>query len=1046
LDGVDFRAIIQRLLEISFYGKDRVTRFFALRSAFFLSGVAGLVYEVLWSRYLGLFVGHGAYAQVLVLAVYLGGMAVGALAVADLSRRISEPLRWYAGAEALLALFGLAFHGLFVGVTELSYSVLFPAVGSAAWVGALRWGLAGALVLPQAIVLGATFPLMAAALVRRNARAPGGGVALAYLLNTVGGAVGVPLAGFALIGWLGLSGTSVAAAVLNLAAAALIFWSYRRASARADGDVGSGPAGPSGIHVANEGQAMGFEGAHRPGLPAMLLTVAFGTAVASFAYEIGWMRMLSLVLGSATHAFEIMLSAFILGLAIGALAIRRRSDASPDPLRMLGHVQVCMGLTALLSLPAYLVSFDVMAWMVPALSGRPGGWTAFNLGRYALSLLVMLPSTVLAGMTLPLISGTLMRAGQGERAIGRVYGINTIGAVLGVAAAGLLALPILGLEGLITAGAALDVALGLWLLARSGRWTGAGVRGALPAAGVAGVLFLGVTAAVDFDPAVVASGVFRQGDTGGEDRLSLYYQDGRTATVSAHVGTADGVIVLATNGKPDASIGPRWIMERRDTLPVLPIPQGRDYTTQVLAPAITLAHRPDARVVANVGHGSGITTTSLLTGPAVERLVTLEIEPLMVEGSLVFWPANRAAFEDPRVSYAFDDARSFFSYRQERFDLVFAEPSNPWVRGTAGLFTREFYERVAAVLGDGGVLGQWVQIYELDDDLFLSVLAAVDAVFPAWRAYLVGDADVVIVATARDTLREPDWSVVATEGFEERVLGAPPFLPQHMEALLLFDSHTLRPVLDRGVRLNSDFRPVLDLGSERTRFEQAGAAGAYSFGTSRVDLGAHLAGRRREGHGYATPPAYGLAPVLLSERGNWLRGAMEAGGGIAPEEFPEWEEELVHLQTFLFLTASSVQLGRWDTWASGFIRAENALHWGTTGWIEPTFYRNVYGFLDRAGAPPEARAVVDLMHAYALGDWPRVAEGVDRLVTLVALGGRWMPPDLLMDIAVLAYLEMGRPAAAVDAIERLSGRTGRRPDHLRTRLLRALAADAATGR
>jgi hypothetical protein len=685
-----------------------------------------------------------------------------------------------------------------------------------------------------------------------------------------------------------------------------------------------------------------------------------------------------------------------------------------------------------------------MAWMVQTFSGRAGGYAALNLGRYGLSLMVMLPSTVLAGMTLPLISGSLMRAGEGERTIGRVYGVNTLGSVLGAGIAGLFALPFLGLEGLITAGAAVDVALGIWLLERSGRWSARGPRAALAAAAASVFLFAGVGSFVDFNPTTITSGVYRQGELADDERwLSLYYEDGRTATVSAHVGTSDGVIVLATNGKPDASLGPRWIMDRRDTLPVLPIPQGRDYTTQVLAPSVGMAHRPDARSVANIGHGSGMTATAFLTSEVLERLVTIEIEPLMVEGSLVFWPANRPAFEDARVSYAFDDAKSYFSYRQERFDIIFAEPSNPWVSGTASLFTREFYERITDFMTDGGVLAQWMQIYELDDDLFLSVLAAVDGVFPAWRAYVVGDADVAIVATMADELPDPDWSVVESPGFRELTMSAPPFLPQHMEALLLFDSGTFRSVLDQGVRVNSDFDPVLDLGAERTRFDQTAAVGAYSFGVSRVDLGRYLAGRRLEGHAYATPPAYGLASAILFERGNWLRGAVEAGGGIAPEEFPEWEEELIHLQTFFLLTGSSVQLGRWDTWAYGFIRAENALHWGTTGWVDPTFYRNVYDFLERGDAPPEARAAVDLMHGYALGDWPRVAEAADELVDRVALGGRWVPADLLMDVAVLAYLEAGRPAAALSAIERLAPLTPRGVDNLRTRLLRALAEEAA---
>ena len=138
----------------------------ALYAAFAISGAAGLVYEVLWSRYLGLYVGNGAYAQVLVLSVYLGGMAVGSTAVASLTQRLRRPLLWYAAAECVLALFGLAFHPLFVFATDISYEVLFPALGSAAIVGSVRWGVAGLLILPQAMVLGATFPLMAAGLLR----------------------------------------------------------------------------------------------------------------------------------------------------------------------------------------------------------------------------------------------------------------------------------------------------------------------------------------------------------------------------------------------------------------------------------------------------------------------------------------------------------------------------------------------------------------------------------------------------------------------------------------------------------------------------------------------------------------------------------------------------------------------------------------------------------------------------------------------------------------------------------------------------------------
>ncbi len=1020
----------------------------ALYSAFVVSGVAGLVYEVLWTRYLSLYVGHSAYAEVLVLAVYLGGMAIGSLFVADLSERVSRPLMWYGGAEVVLAVFGFAFHLVFRGASALSYDVVFPALGSAGLVGAARWGVAGLMILPQAIVLGATFPLMAASIVRTDATHPGRGVASVYVLNTLGGAVGVLVAGFWMIGALGLPGTSIGAGALNLLAAGLVLGFARRHAAPGVEPPPpvepDGPVEPVAPVADSELHAPGPWASRPRRLSWLLLTVSFGTALASFAYEIGWIRMLALVLGSATHAFELMLSAFIFGLAGGALWIRPRADASDNPLRLLGGVQVWMGIAALASLPLfYLVSFDTMSWLVRTLPGKTGGYALFNVSRYGLCLLVMLPSTVLAGMTLPLITGSLLRAGIGERAIGGVYGVNTVGSVIGAGLAGLVALPLLGLKGLILAGAAVDVVLGLLVLERSARWAGRGARAALIATAGSAAAFAAVGWGLHLDNIVMGSGVFRNGEMPGEgDRIDLFYADGRTATVSAYIGAGDGVVVLATNGKPDASIGPRWLTERSDTLPDRPIERGRDFTTEILAPSVALAYRPDARNVANIGHGSGITGTTLLTSERVERLVTLEIEPMMVEGSLVFLPANGPAISDPRSSYVFDDAKSYFAYRRERFDIIFSEPSNPWVSGTSSLFTEEFYRRIKDSLADGGVLTQWMHLYELDDDLFLSVVSALDAVFPSYRAYLVGDLDVAIVARADGPLGEPDWSVFDSPRFRRMTQGAPAFKARHMESLLLFDEKTFRPLLDRGIDPNSDYHPILDLGSERTRFEHTQALGIYSLGTTRVDLVRELEDERTDPIPYDPVPSYGLDPAVLWERGAWLREALANGGGIAPKEFPQWQNALVNLQNFLVLCRQEARNVPWLTWAVTFDAVEEQLHWGTSGWVDSTFYRAAYDFMDRQDAPTPVRAAVDLRQAFSLHDWPRAASAADVLVSRVAGGEGWVRSGILLDIAVLAYLHTGRPAAARTALNRLGPSSGRAPNNARTHLLEALVEQA----
>ncbi len=177
--------------------------------------------------------------------------------------------------------------------------------------------------------------------------------------------------------------------------------------------------------------------------------------------------MLALVVGSATHSFELMLSAFILGLALGALWIRRRADRSVDSIRSLGLVQWCMGLLALATLPLYVSSFEWISSLLSTFARNDAGYTGFTIAKYALCLIIMLPATLCAGMTLPLITRTLMANGSGERAIGAVYAWNTLGSILGVMLGGLVLLPVIGLKPMLIVAAVVDTGIGVLLLSQS---------------------------------------------------------------------------------------------------------------------------------------------------------------------------------------------------------------------------------------------------------------------------------------------------------------------------------------------------------------------------------------------------------------------------------------------------------------------------------------------------------------------------------------------------------------------------------------------------
>jgi hypothetical protein len=437
--------------------------------------------------------------------------------------------------------------------------------------------------------------------------------------------------------------------------------------------------------------------------------------------------------------------------------------------------------------------------------------------------------------------------------------------------------------------------------------------------------------------------------------------------------------------------------------------------------------------------------SALLASHALQQLTTIEIEPLMVEGSRVFQPVNESVLSDPRSHFAFEDAKSFFSSSQDRFDVIFAEPSNPWVSGVSSLFSIEFYQHISARLTPTGMFGQWIQVYELDDPLFLSILAALDAVFPSYRGYLVATADVAIVASTSPNLPAADWSVLDLEGVRQIMDGAPPFTGDHLDGLLLFDETTFRGVLDGGVPANSDYRPVLDLGSERARFLDASAEGLLSLAHSRFDLLKNLAGAQVLPQPYAPPPALGLAPLVNASRTAWARQTVDERTALPNEYVPEWSPSVAQLRDFLHEVRGISAPESWVRFANDFVRAEAVLHWGTTGWADEPFFAEVYAFLERTDAPVEARAAVDLMHAVDTWDWALAASAADLLRTTVDGGRGWDEVGLLLDASVTAYLKTGRPEAAKNALDRLLPHTERAPRDLRNQLLETLIAGASPG-
>jgi spermidine synthase len=764
-----------------------------LLAVFVVSGFTGLIYESIWSHYLKLFLGHAAYAQTLVLAIFMGGMALGSWAVAQFSGRLRHLLWSYVLVEGIIGLLGVVFHRTFVVASDFSFATVIPALTAGFLVQAYKWSLAALLILPQSVLLGMTFPLISGGVIRRWPDRPGETLATLYFTNSLGAAIGVLVSGFVLIQAVGLPGTILTAGLLNVTLALLVWFIVRR-------QVEPAPIPRSTTSPSSAPDS----------LARWFVTAAFLTGAASFMYELGWIRMLSLVLSSSTHSFELMLSAFIFGLAFGGLFVRKRISRISDPATYAAGIMVLMGALAALSLPAYNLTFDFMAWCLATFTHTSSGYVAFNLVSQSIAALIMIPTTFCAGMTLPLLTQELMRRGSGERAIGTIYSVNTLGAIVGVLLTVHILMPLIGVKGVILGGAGIHMALGLSRLLAVRRQRPRIAAVAMTASILVLVLTIFV---VNLDPRRMASGVYRTGfATLPSGAMVTYLRDGKTATISL-VERSDDVVVIATNGKPDAGVQ----MGQG--------PATRDESTMLLMAALPLSMHPSPKRVANIGFGSGLTAHMLLGSKLVEHLDTIEIEPFIVEAAHKGFGQRIAnVFEDPRSRIVFEDAKTFFASTREPYDLIVSEPSNPWVSGVASLFSDEFYGRITQYLRPDGYLVQWIQTYETNVGIVASVIKALAPHFGAYAIYDSNDSDILIIATRGARLPLPD----------DRIFQSP-LLRTELERIgvqgiddirlrKIGDNRTIGPLLQSmSAPPNSDYFPFVDLNAPRLRFMQANA-------------------------------------------------------------------------------------------------------------------------------------------------------------------------------------------------------------------------------
>lgn len=685
---------------------------------FTLSGVTGLVYEVLWVRMLGLVFGHTVFAITTVLAAFMAGLGLGSFLLGRSIDRQTRPLRIYGMLEIGIGLSCLAVPFVMPFVSAL-YLALHRALSLSFFAFSLaQFALIFLLLLVPTTLMGATLPVLSRFFAHEGT-AVGRGVGFLYALNTFGAVLGTAFAGYFLLPSFGMRGTVYLAATLNigLGVLAMIYDLHVQSlglAAPAPGQAARGDA---------PDDARGFSR-----VLAALTVVGLGlSGAASMIYEIAWTRALSLILGSSTYAFTSMLLAFLVGIALGSALFSRWWGHRPvDPLAF-GFIQLGIGLSAVLILPAFGRLPDVLLRIL-AISLAP---TFVIVVQVAVSIVAMIVPTLLIGASFPCAINVAARGfrhvGQD---VGRIYAVNTLGAILGTVAGGFVLIPVMGVANTVKVGVMLNVLVGVILAIVS---MPIASRRRLTAAAALTVLTLAALVSVPaWNRAVMASGVSVYAKTYAslgtgvtlsdalvEDNL-LLYEDGISATVTIH--QRGGNIYLKVNGKTDASTG-------------------ADMHTQLMSGHLPILAHPDPKFVLVVGLGSGVTVGAVAAHP-VERIDVVEIEPAVVRGSRFFAGANRNALEDPRVHLTIADARNFLLSTTRKYDIIISEPSNPWIGGIAALFSEEFYEIARSRLRPGGVMLQWIQGYRIVPADLQMVVATFQRAFPAtsiWHGHGIGD-------------------------------------------------------------------------------------------------------------------------------------------------------------------------------------------------------------------------------------------------------------------------------------------------------------------
>jgi spermidine synthase len=691
---------------------------------FFLSGLTSLIYEVIWVRKFGFVFGVSTYAVSTVLAAFFSGLAIGSYAAGRIIDRTKlHPLTVYGSMEGLVGVYALLLPVLLAAV-EATYPTVYSRIGESFQLFTLyRFVIAFVLLVLPTTLMGATLPVLSKLMVDRES-VLGLNVGMLYAINTFGAVAGSAGAGFLLIPALGVPKTTLVAAIGNFVLAACAIGLGRVPAFAA-------ASAPSAAENAVAGGQIGRR-------ERIILALAFSAGLAVLALEVVWTRSLVLILGHTTYAFSTMLTAVLVGIALGSATFARYADRMGNRAALVAVLLFTGGLCAALG-PGVI---NRLPFAFLKLSDWAGGvWGLVIAAQFVVCFMLVFIPTFLSGASFPILIRMYSRgAEQVGRTVADVYAMNTLGGIVGSLFGGFVLIRFFGLQPSLTIAALFLMLVGGPLaMAVAKPWS----RPARAAAATGMVALVLVLAFLHprFEEKLLFAG---WGPFGGgyyvnravgstvdvTDRHMqklLYHKEGVGASVDV-LETGLGERIISVNAQPVATT---YLYDMR--------------ALKMLGHLPVLLH-PDPKDVLIIGMGAGVSSGIIATYPSVEHVTVVELSEEVPGGTAEFADWNFDVLHNPKLKVVINDGANYVKATQKHYDIISSDPIHPFISGNGILYSYEHWQNCKKRLKEGGVLAQWLPLYQLSPSDFACVIRTFRDVFPDATMWFSG-IDTVLIGT-----------------------------------------------------------------------------------------------------------------------------------------------------------------------------------------------------------------------------------------------------------------------------------------------------------